>query len=202
MLRLNRKSVTPMVAVGVGLAGLAFMLARAGAPIAATQPSEAFVEFAPDGKLKQPVGYREWIYVGASVTPNDLNGGQARFPEFHTIYIDPKSFADYKKTGKFRDGTVLVKELSHVGSTQATSGKGYFLGDFRGLAVAIKDSKRFKDEPGQWAYFNFGYKYPLEAEAPLSPAVACNKCHQDSAEQDWVFTQNYNVLRTAAPSSK
>src|SRR3954453_7136384 len=160
------------------------------------------IEFTAEGKLKLPPGYRNWIYVGASVTPNDLNGGKARFPEFHAIYMDPESFADYKKSGQFRDGTVLVKELSSVGSKETTSGKGYFLGDFTGLAVSIKDSKRFKDEPGNWAYFSFGHKYPLEAEVPKSPTFACNKCHQDSAKQDWVFTQNYNVLSAAAPRSK
>ena len=116
--------------------------------------------------------------------------------------MDPESFTDYKKTGTFRDGTVLVKELSSVGSKEATSGKGYFPGDFSGLAVSIKDSRRFKDEPGNWAYFSFGHKYPLEAEVSQSPTFACNKCHQDSAKQDWVFTQNYNVLRAAAPHSK
>jgi Cytochrome P460 len=204
MLGSSRKCVTVMVAVLVGIAGLFFMLVEVGAPIAIAEPDakKAVVEFTADGKLKQPVGYRNWTYVGASVTPNDLNGGKARFPEFHAIYIDPESFADYKKTGKFRDGTVFVKELSSVGSKEATSGKGYFLGDFTGLAVAIKDSKRFKDEPGNWAYFSFGYKYPLPAEVSKSPTVACNKCHQDSAKQDWVFTQNYNVLGAAAPRSK
>jgi len=204
MLGLSRKSVTALVTVLVGIAGLSYLLARTAAPVAAEPPAAkaALVDFTADGKLKQPIGYRNWIYVGASVTPNDLNGGKARFPEYHAIYIDPESFADYKTTGKFRDGTVLVKELSSVGSKETTSGKGYFLSDFTGLAVSIKDSKRFKDEPGYWAYFNFGYKYPLEVEVAKSPASACNKCHQDSAKQDWVFTQNYNVLRAAAPHSK
>ena len=184
----SRTSMTTMVTVLVGIAGLIFILARAGAPIAGAEPAArgAVVEFTPDGKLKQPVGYRQWIYVGASVTPNDLNGGKALFPEFHAIYIDPESFAEYRETGKFRDGTVLVKELSSVGSKETTSGKGYFLGDFTGLAV----------------YFSFGHKYPLKAEVSKSPTFACNKCHQDSAKQDWVFTQNYNVLPAAAPRSK
>jgi hypothetical protein len=204
MLGLSRTGVTAMAAVLVGVAGLSYMLAKAGPPMAVAEPParRALVEFTPDGKLKQPVGYRKWIYVGESVTPNDLNGGKALFPEFHAIYIDPESFADYEKTGKFRDGTVFVKELSSVGSKEATSGKGYFLGHFTGLAVSIKDSKRFKDEPGYWAYFSFGHEYPLRAEVSKSPTFACNKCHLDSAAQDWVFTQNYPVLGAAAPHSK
>ncbi|MCI0364090.1 MAG: hypothetical protein L0219_09435 [Phycisphaerales bacterium] len=39
------------------------------------------VEFTADGKLKQPVGYRKWVYVGEVVTPNDMNDGEAAFPE-------------------------------------------------------------------------------------------------------------------------
>jgi hypothetical protein len=142
------------------------------------------------------------VYVGEVVTPNDMNDGEATFPEFHSVYMDPESFAEYEKTGKFRDGTVLIKELSSVGSKKAPSGNGYFQGEFTGLEATIKDSKRFKDEPGNWAYFSFGHKYPLEAEVSKSPTFACNKCHQDSAKQDWVFTQNYNVLPAAAPRSK
>ena len=95
----------------------------------------------------------------------------------------------------------MIKELSGVGAKQATSGKGYFMGEFTGLEVSIKDSKRFKDEPGNWAYFSFGHKYPLKAEAAKNAAAACNKCHQASAKQDFVFTQFYPVLRRR-PRSK
>ena len=35
------------------------------------------------------------------------------------------------------------------------------MGEFIRLVVAMKDSKRFKDEPGYWAYFRFGREYLL-----------------------------------------
>jgi hypothetical protein len=195
---------TAIVAVLVGIAGLSYMLATAVAPTVAAVPggSAALVEFTADGKLKQPVGYREWVFVGSPLTPNDLNGDQANFPEFHAVYIDPESFAQYRKTGEFRDGTVIVKELSSVGSKKAASGNGYFQGDITGLDTTIKDSKRFKDEPGSWAYFSFGHTYPLKKEAAKNPTSACNQCHQNNAKKDWVFTQYYPVLRAAAPKSK
>ena len=65
--------------------------------------------------------------------------------------IHPSDFDHWKRTGTFPDGTVIVKELVLVGTKQAVSGKGYFMGEFKGLEAAIKDSKRFKDEPGYWA---------------------------------------------------
>ena len=69
-----------------------------------------------NGELERPTGYREWIYVGTPVTPNDLNDGKAAFPEFHNVYIDPTSWAHWKDTGEFRDGTILIKELVSVGA--------------------------------------------------------------------------------------
>ncbi|HEX4413594.1 MAG TPA: cytochrome P460 family protein [Lacipirellulaceae bacterium] len=183
----------------LGFVSVGYVLAvNAAAPDKPT----ANVEFTSAGKLKKPSGYRQWVYVGTPLTPNDLNGGEAPFPEFHAVYIDPESFAQYEKTGEFRDGTVMVKELIGVGAKEATSGKGYFMGDFTGLEVSIKDSKRFKDEPGNWAYFSFGHKYPLKAEVSKNSAPSCNKCHQNSAATDYVFSQYYPVLRAAAPRSK
>jgi hypothetical protein len=196
--------VTAGIAVVAVIAGLSYVLTGAAEPPASAQPKApaALVEFTADGKLKQPVGYRNWVYVGTPVTPNDMNGGEAPFPEFHAVYMDPESFAHYEKTGKFRNGTVMVKELIGVGSKEATSGKGYFMGEFTGLEISIKDSKRFKDEPGNWAYFSFGHKYPLKAEVAKNAVGACNQCHQDNAKTDWVFSQYYPVLRAAAPRSK
>ena len=203
MLGSSRKGVTAIVAALVGIAGLSYMLVKAVVPAAASPDAKAaLVEFTPDRKLKQPVGYRTWVFVGEPLTPNDLNGGAANFPEFHDVYIDPESFAYYKKTGEFRDGTVMVKELTSVGSKKAASGNGYFQGEFTGLDTSIKDSKRFKDEPGYWAYFSFGHKYPLKAAVSKNPASACNQCHQENAKTDWVFSQYYPVLRAAAPHSK
>ena len=204
MIRTKRTKVTAgiaVVAVVAVIAGLSYVLTGvAVSPASAEDKAKAApVEFTADGKLKQPVGYRKWVYIGTPLTPNDMNGGEASFPEFHAVYIDPESFAHYEKTGEFRDGTVLIKELSTVGSKEAASGKGYFQGDFTGLEAAIKDSKRFKDEPGNWAYFSFGHKYPLKAEAAKNAAAACSQCHQDNAKKDEVFSQYYPVLRAAAP---
>ena len=208
MFRLNRTSVIAWTAVGTVIAALSYALTGVAVPRAAAEDKDkdkakaAQVEFTADGKLKQPVGYRKWAYVGEVVTPNDMNDGEATFPEFHSVYMDPESFAEYEKTGKYRDGTVLIKELSSVGAKKASSGNGYFQGEFTGLEAAIKDSKRFKDEPGNWAYFSFGHKYPLKAEVSRNTTAACNQCHQDNAQKDWVFSQYYPALRAAAPRSK
>ncbi len=169
----------------------------------APKASEDFPKpsFNDKGQLIRPdVSYREWVYIGTPLTPNALNPPEAPFPEFHNVYIHPSDFDHWKRTGTFPDGTVIIKELVLIGATQAVSGKGYFMGEYTGLEAAIKDSKRFKDEPGYWAYFTFGHSYPLADTAEAFPAPACNACHEASAAEDFVFTQFYPVLRAAKGS--
>ena len=150
--------------------------------------------------MTRPEGYRNWIFVGTPLTPNELNPPEAPFPEFHNVYIHPDDFEHYARTGEFRDGTVIIKELVSVGSKRATSGVGYFMGEFVGLEAAIKDSRRFADEPGSWAYYSFGHSYPLKDASEPQDTQFCNACHGANADQDWVFTQYYPVLRAAKPT--
>ena len=149
------------------------------------------------GELERPEGYRQWVYVGTPLTPNDLNPPEAPFPEFHNVYIHPDDFSHYERTGTFQDGTILVKELVTVGSKKAVSGNGYFMGEFTGLEATIKDAARFPDEPGNWAYFSFGHSYPLAETAKEFPTAACNACHEASAADDFIFTQYYPILSAA-----
>lgn len=156
--------------------------------------------YTADGKVIRPEGWRKWIYVGTPVTPDDMNGGEANFREFHNTYIDPDSFAVYHATGVFPNGTQIVKEMVKVGTKEASSGNGYFMGDYFGLELAVKDTVRFKDEPGGWVYFSFGHHAPPYAEtAEVEDSANCNSCHEASADDDWVFTQYYPVLREAKP---
>ena len=150
-----------------------------------------------DGNLARPTGYREWVFVGTPLTPNDLNDGKAAFPEHHNVYIDPGSWAHWKETGKFRDGTILMKELVSVGSKAAVSGNGYFQGEYIGLEATIKSAALFPDEPGNWGYYSFSTpdKKSLAETAKAFPTAACNACHAESAADDFVFTQYYPVLR-------
>ena len=184
--------------------------------ICSIQPALAadteYYQFNDKGELVRPSGYREWVFVGTPLTPNDMNNGKAPFPEFHAVYIDPDSWAHWKKTGTFREGTILMKELISVGSKAAVSGKGYFMGEFVGLEATIKSSKRFPKEPGNWAYFSFTvgesdneatdkpkHGASLKRTAAAFPAASCNSCHDASAADDWVFTQYYPILRAAKP---
>ena len=167
----------------------------------AKQPGGA--QFTPDGKMKLPTGYREWVFIGSPLTPNALNGGKASFPEFHNVYVERRNFDAYQKTGTFPEGTVLVKELVLLqkptfpdGSQQAPSGRGYFEGAFNGMDVSVKDTKKFATTNG-WGYFTFGHHAePYETTAAESSAGECAGCHiANVAKTDMTYVQFYPVLQ-------
>ena len=183
------------------IAGL-LLCAVLTAACAENSPTLSKPEFTADGELERPdLSYREWVYLGTPLTPNELNPPEAPFPEFHNVYIHPDDFDYWRENGAFRDGTVIIKELVTIGSKTAVSGNGYFMGDFRGLEATIKDAARFADEPGNWAYFSFGHSYPLAETTPAQPVESCNACHAANADYDFVFTRYYPVLRASRPGS-
>ena len=150
-----------------------------------------------------PAGFRTWPFIGAPLTPNGLNGGQAGFPEFHHVYVEPTAFAHYKKTGEWQEGTTIVKELVLLqegdhedGSSDEPSGRGFFADShgFNGIDMMVKDSKRFADTGG-WGFFNFGHHAPPYAEkAQALPKENCAFCHEASAHEDMVFKNFYPIL--------
>lgn len=154
-----------------------------------------------DNKTSIPEGFREWVFLGAPLTPNGLNGGAAGFPEFHHVYIEPGAYAEFQRTGAFPEGTTIVKELVLLkdgeypdGSRDEASGRGYFADRFAGIDMMVKDSKRFA-ATGGWGFFNFGHHEPPYAEtAAAAPNEACAFCHTANATYDMVFTTFYPIL--------
>lgn len=166
------------------------------------QSSIGAATFNAKGELMKPEGFREWVFLGAPLTPNGLNNGKAGFPEFHHVYVNPDAYAVYKQTGVFPDGAVIAKELVLLkkgdfkdGSATAPSGRGFFAGEFNGMDVMVKDSRRFKDSNG-WGFFNFSHHAPPYLKsAKAAPFEGCAACHQANAEKDMVFSQFYPILQ-------
>ena len=160
-------------------------------------------EYTDSGDMKLPPNsmWREWVYVGSPLTPNALNDGHAGFPEYHNVYIEPGSYAIYKKTGVFPDGTIFFKELQLTlgpaenpdGSRTEPSGRGYFPGAFNGADVTVKDSKRYADTGG-WGYFDFNHHEPKSPSTMVQPKSNCAFCHIAAAKRDEVWTQFYPLL--------
>lgn len=173
------------------------------------KPAQAEVNpaWGPDwtakGELKLPKNYHTWVYLGSPLTPNALNNGKASFPEYHNVYIQHEAYKAYRKTGKFPEGTILLKELQLTqpgsnpdGSSVEPSGRGYFPGARNGIDISVKDSKRFKDT-NAWGFFNFGHHAPpYEKTAVALPKEACAGCHIDNAT-DMVFSKFYTQILDA-----
>lgn len=160
--------------------------------------------FTKDRELVLPTGYRSWIFVGGPITPNGLNDGKAVFPEFHSVYIEKENLLAYQNTGKFPEGTVIVKELSLVqggghsdGSIDSASGRGYFPGELSGLDVMVKDTGRFS-KTNSWGFFSFGHHVPpYEATAKESPSNECASCHTAFVSKtDMVWVKYYPLLKS------
>ena len=195
------RKVLLVVILGLSVVA-ASSLPRYARPVAA-DTSQSTAVFDAQGRLKRPEGYRHWVFVGAPLTPNALNDGKANFPEFHHVYVEEKNLDVYLKTGSFPEGTVFVKELTRVlnstfpdGSRTEPSGRGYFNGEFNGMDVTVKDSKRFAATNG-WGFFNFGHHpLPYSDWAKEGSVAECAGCHiAFVAKTDMTWVQFYPILR-------
>src|SRR5260221_8847721 len=143
--------MTALVASGVIVTAFFVQSLSSSSAQAQTRP-RYLPEYTASGDLILPKNFHEWVYVGSPLTPNALNNGEAHFPEFHNVYIEPCSYAIYKKTNVFPEGTIFFKELQLTlpgqnpdGSRTEPSGRGYFPGPWNGADVTVNDSKRYPD---------------------------------------------------------
>src|SRR5215469_17758531 len=99
------------------VSGVAIFAQAPTSPGALTR-SRYLPEYTATDELKLPENsiWRDWVFVGAPLTPNVLNGGQANFPEYHYVYIEPGSYEIYRKTGAFPDGTIFQGVAAHQGA--------------------------------------------------------------------------------------
>lgn len=158
-------------------------------------------QWAADGSLVLPKDFREWVFLGAPTTPNGLNDGAANFPEFHNVYTQPAAFKAYRETGKWPEGTMMVKELQLSvkgdrpdGSKGEASGRGYFPAAANGIDLSVKDSTKFASSKN-WGYFTFGHHAPpYPASAKAADIGTCAACHMAKADEDMVYVSFYKPI--------
>jgi hypothetical protein len=152
--------------------------------------------------------WREWVFAGSPYTPNALDGGHANFPEYRNVQIEPGSYAIYKKSNVFPEGTIMFKELQLTkkpeenpdGSRTEPSGRGYFPGAFNGADVTVKDTRRFAATGGR-SFLDVNHFDPNAPTANVRAESECACCHMAGVKKDQVWTQFCRLLdRWAAPS--
>jgi len=172
------------------------------AQTAATEP-----QYNEAGELKRPAGFETWVFVGSNLgleysdaatkeKPPEKNekNTPAKGANFHNVYINPEAYAQYVKTGKFPEKTVLVLDIFKAEEREPRKivSEGLFPGAHAGVAVAVKNSARPDGSQTDWAYYDFG----LEAQtAKAFPDKACYDCHLNHADDDNVWVQFYPTLR-------
>ena len=142
------------------------------------------------GALLRPEGYRQWVFVGASLGLSYAAGAPDPGPgAFHNVYVRPESYDTFLRTGRFPDRTVLVLELYEAAEKVAPSRHGRFEGKRIAVEAAVKDTRLVDG----WGYFSFGDGSVPAARA--FPRGACFECHREHAAVDNVFVQFSPVLR-------
>ncbi|GAC1405840.1 MAG: hypothetical protein NVSMB69_05070 [Novosphingobium sp.] len=167
--------------------------ALAGAGVEAPARTAAAVAYTADGRAMLPGYYRDWVFLtsGLDMTYADpAAASQAHM--FDNVFVDPAALASFRRTGRWPEGTVLVKE-AREGLTKGSINKA---GQFQSEAVAnvelhVKDSRRF----GGWAFFKIVDGKP---GAMIPKTATCYSCHDEHGAIDSTFVQFYPTLAGVA----
>ena len=115
-----------------------------------------------------------------------------REEKFSHVYINRFGYREFRKSGKFPVGTMLVLETAEKGTKDNLALHGAYAKKFTGLEAAVKSGDRF-DEP--WTYYTFnGPDGQRSPKARRFTDASCIACHREHAQTDYVFTQFYPVL--------
>ena len=151
--------------------------------------------------LVRPVDYREWVYVssGLGMEYNPIPGTNRDAPSFGNVFVNPASYREFMKTGKWPDKTTFVLEFRASRSEGSINKGGRFQSELVGLEAEVKDSKF----PDGWAFFNFGSGSALTDSAePLPVDRGCVDCHTKNTAVERTFVQFYPTLLDVARRMK
>ena len=188
--------MTPSKATGIALAitlvaGSAAVFAQASGGAS----DEATVVDAK-GNLRVPENYRElYQALGSWAIAADSGAGSK---QIHEVYASPGAIAAYRKTGRFPDGTILVKEVFSGATANMTTGTVSHADTLKGWFVMVKD--RTDSHPGNpiwgdgwgWSWFDVGN--PMKTTSTDFKSD-CLGCHVPAQSTDWIYVGGYPVLR-------
>ncbi len=156
------------------------------------------VDFSPyvdnEGKISLPKDFRKTMsHLGSWFVPEGGASG------FHDVYTDQASVEQYRETGKFPDGAILVKELraSEAGDYSTGKGVNYSTESIKQWFVMVKDSKgRFADNKNWgdgwgWALFK---PDNMDENVSTDYKADCLGCHIPAKDTDWIYVEAYPTL--------
>lgn len=161
-------------------------------------PAAAMPQYDDDGQLLLPEDYRQWIFVGSSLGLSYSEGGGGH-EMFHHTLMEPSAYDHFRRTGDFRQGTMLALLLHNPGDNSLPQRQGRFAGAVQTVEMAVKDGSTNSADVNDWAYYGFGTARGLRDRATAFEADTCASCHAQHAAHDNVFMQFYPLLREEAP---
>ncbi len=173
------------------------------AGVLAVHGGEAPAGFSPHvdvrGNISIPEDYRSWAFLGSwHIAPEEGTGDMAGAAGFHNVYMQQSAVEAYRKTGRFPDGAVLVKELLKTETGNLTTGEASWATEVEGWFIMVKDDKgRFPENPlwgGGWGWALFNSKDPRKT-VTRNWRTDCLGCHVPAKQTDWVYVQGYPMLK-------
>ena len=147
------------------------------------------------GNIHKPADYRDRYELLGTYTVLDPKGDQ-----LHVTYASPGTAAYYRKTGKFPDGTVLVKEVYGTDHARLTTGDAHWASGIKVWFVQIKDTQhRFPNNKlwgDGWGWALFKADVP-DKQVATDYKKDCLGCHLPARSTEWTYVQGYPVLKTA-----
>ncbi len=163
----------------------------------ASQPPAPF-EYAPNGQLKFPADYRQWVFlssgVGMTYGPLAAAGRQGP-PMFDNVFVNPGAYKAFLTTGRWPDQSMFILEVRTSESHASINKDGHFQTSIMGIEAEVKDKSA---KTGEWTFYAFGdSKNPAPAGA-LARNATCYTCHGASTAVENTFVQFYPVLYDVA----
>jgi Cytochrome P460 len=157
----------------------------------ATAPVVNTPQYTPDGMLKMPTNYREWIYLSTGIDMSYRFNPGMEHSMFDNVFVNPESYRAFLETGTWPDKTMMVLEVRGAASKSAINKAGHYqTQEIMGVEVHVKDEVRF-GETGKWAFFSFDDE---TASKMIPKEMDCYSCHQQHAAVDTTFVQFYPTL--------
>lgn len=182
------------VALCISLLVLALSNASAPPAHSGTAPGSS-APFTPEGRLRPPADYREWIFLTSRLDMSYRRNSGMDHSMFDNVFVDPQAYRSFLRTGTWPDGTELVKEGRAASEKGSINRSGKFQsGDTTDIEVHLKDSKRFA---AGWGFFFFDSVRSAPTEA-IPAAAPCYSCHREHGAVDTTFVQFYPTLMSIA----
>jgi hypothetical protein len=149
-----------------------------------------------EGNLHVPPDYRAaYEFLGTWAVAADKDPGSK---QMHDVYATPGTIAAFRKTGKFPDGTLLIKEVYESATASMTTGTVSHAQTLKGWFVMMKDSKNSHPSNNLWGD-GWGWSW-FDAGSPQKTTSTnykkdCLSCHVPAQASDWIYTNGYPPLK-------